>query len=185
MNGQCFSTGIPSNRINGPTLNVGVRRPFSNVNGSATSVTALANSKPRSWYNKHRDVNLESHLHKFKYGKSMQRFEHKIETCASFPIESMSARTAALALGSAQSCLKSSYCMLDMTCQSTNKKWKYKDLYSCTIQKKKILLVSETSQEMLCKRYTDKLETKQFIFRHSFQHGRQVYLQDFSQEVNL
>jgi len=33
------------------TLNVGVRRPLSNVNGSATRATALANSKPLSWYN--------------------------------------------------------------------------------------------------------------------------------------
>jgi hypothetical protein len=49
----------------GPTLNVGVRRPFSNVNGSATSVTALANSKPLSWYNRHRVINKESQQDSF------------------------------------------------------------------------------------------------------------------------
>jgi hypothetical protein len=39
--------------------------------------------------------------------------EVKKYTCASFPMESMSARTAALALGSEQSCLKSSHYMLE------------------------------------------------------------------------
>nr|ACN27422.1 unknown [Zea mays] len=70
------------------TLNVGVRRPLSNVNGSATRVTALANSKPLS--------------------------------CASFAMESISARTAAVALGSAQSCLKSSYWIPSDAAQAFN-----------------------------------------------------------------
>jgi len=39
----------PETEASGLTLNVGVRRPFSNVNGSATRLTALANSKPLSW----------------------------------------------------------------------------------------------------------------------------------------
>ena len=34
------------------TLNVGVRRPFSMVNGSGTKVTAFANSKPLNCKNK-------------------------------------------------------------------------------------------------------------------------------------
>jgi hypothetical protein len=62
MKCQRFCISIPSNSIDGPTLNVGVRRPFSSVNGSATRVIALTNSKPRSWYNnKHRSI-IREHL---------------------------------------------------------------------------------------------------------------------------
>jgi hypothetical protein len=101
----------------GPTLNVGVRRPFSTVNGSATSRTALANSKPLSWYNRAQKISKRSQCNCFtwiEHYNLLRRSEQKREeTCASFPTESISARTAALALGSAQSCLKSSHYMLE------------------------------------------------------------------------
>lgn len=113
---SCIS--IHSNRIDGPTLNVGVRRPFSSVNGSATRVTALTNSKPLSWYNNKytnimRNHSITSRIENVSYGECAATV--KRETCASFPIESMSASTAALALGSEQSCLKSSYYRLART----------------------------------------------------------------------
>lgn len=46
------------------TLNVGVRRPLSNVNGSATRVTALANSKPLSWYSIWSKASIRRHIRK-------------------------------------------------------------------------------------------------------------------------
>lgn len=46
------------------TLNVGVRRPLSNENGSATRVTALANSKPLSWYSIWSKASIRRHIRK-------------------------------------------------------------------------------------------------------------------------
>ena len=98
------------------TLNVGVRRPLSNVNGSATRATALANSKPLSWYIIWIKSSIRRHICKRQFicGEDTQGEGSHVKnyTCASFPMESISVRTAALALGSAQSCLKSSYYIL-------------------------------------------------------------------------